>query len=62
MIIRYYLPLKAKSAAAYNEICYDEKTGTGFVVLPGQRRLRNYKNYIHPKQGINHELTNELKN
>ena len=33
MIIRYCLALQAKSAAAYNEIRFDEKTGTGFVVL-----------------------------
>ena len=62
MIIRYCLALQAKSAAAYNEIRYDEKTGTGFVVLPSQRRLRDYKNYIRPKQGFNHEIINELKN
>ena len=62
MIIRCCLALQAKPAAAYNEICYDEKTGTGFVVLPSQRRLRDYKNYIHPKQGFNHEIINVLKN
>ena len=49
MIIRYCLALQAKYAVAYNEICYDEKTGTGFVVLPSERRLRDYKNYIHSK-------------
>ena len=47
MIIRYFLALQAKSGAAYDEIHYDEKTGTGFFVLPSQRRLRDYKNYIH---------------
>ena len=62
IIIRYCLALQAKSAAAYNEIRYDEKTGTGFVALPSQRRLRDYKNYIHPKHGFNHEIINELKN
>ena len=50
MIVRYCLALQAKSAAAYNEIRFDEKTGTGFVVLPSQRRLQGYKNYIHPKK------------
>ena len=49
MIIRYCLALQAKSAAAYNEIRFNEKTGTGFVVLPSQRRLRDYKNYIPSK-------------
>ena len=62
MVIRYCLALQAKSGAPYNEIRYDEKTGTGFVVLPRQRRLRDYKNYIHPKQGFNHEIINKLKN
>ena len=62
MIIRYCLALQANSAAVYNDICYDEISGTGFVVLPSQRRLWDYKNYIHPKQGFNHEIINELKN
>ena len=61
MIIRYCLALQAKSVAD-NEIRYDEKTGTGFVVLPSQGRLQDYKNYIHPKQCFNHEIINELKN
>ena len=32
------------------------------VVLPSQRRLQDYKSYIHPKQGFNHEKIHELKN
>ena len=38
------------------------------AVLSSQRRLteynnqREYKNYIHPKQGFNHEVINELEN
>ena len=62
MIIRYCLALQEKSATACNEMRYDEKTGTGFVVLLSQRRLQDSKNYIHPKQGFNHEIINELKN
>ena len=66
MIIWHCLTLQAKSAAAYNEIRFDEKIGTGFVVLPSQRNyknyIRDYKNYIHPKQGFNHEIINESKN
>ena len=50
MIIRYCLSLASKSAAAYDNICYNEKTGTGFVILPSRcRRLRYYKNYIRPQ-------------
>ena len=62
MIIQYFLALKAKSAAVDNEIRYDEKTGTGFVVLPTQRKLRDYKNYVHPKRCFNHEIINKLRN
>ena len=62
VIVWYCLALQAKSAAAYNEIRYDEKSGNGFVELPSQRRLQDYINYIHPKQGCNHEILNELKN
>ena len=43
MIRRYCLALQAKSAAEYNEICYDGKTRTGLVVLPSQRRLQDCK-------------------
>ena len=62
MIIIYCLALQANSAAVYNDICCDEKTGTGFVVLPSQRKRWDYENYIHPKQGFNYEIKNELKN
>ena len=39
---------------------YDQKTGTGFLILPSQRRLRDYRNYIRPKRGFNHEIIDEL--
>ena len=61
MIIRYCLSLASKSPAAYDDIRYDEKSGTGFVVLPSRRRLRDYKNYIHPQRGFNKDIVNELK-
>ena len=38
-IIHYCLSLASKSASAYEDIRYNEKTGTGFLVLPSQRRL-----------------------
>ena len=60
MIIRYCLGLVAKSPAAYEEIRFNEKTDSGFVVLPRQRRLRDYKNYIRPQRGFNHDIVNEL--
>ena len=52
MIIRYCLGLAAKSPTVYDEIRYDEKNKSGFLVLPSRRRLRDYKNYIRPKQGF----------
>ena len=61
MIIRYCLNLAAKSSAAYEEIRYDEKLGTGFLVLPSQRRLRDYRNYIKPERGFNKNIISELK-
>lgn len=48
MIIRYCLGLVAKSSSAYDQMRYDEKSGTGFLVLPSRRRLRDYKKYIRP--------------
>ena len=61
MIIRYCLALAAKSPGAYEDIRYNEKTGTGFLILPSQRRLRDYKNYIHAQRGFNPEIVDELK-
>ena len=62
MIIRYCLSLASISAAAYDDICYNEKTGAGFVILPSHRRrcLRDYKNYIRSQRGFNKDIVNEL--
>ena len=60
MIIRYCLSLASKSAAAYDDIRYNEKTRTGFVILTSSRRLRDYKNYIRPQRGFNKDIVNEL--
>ena len=62
MIIRYCLGLAAKSSSVYDEIWYDEKTNSGFVILPGRRCLRDHKNYIRPQQGFNKDVINEIKN
>nr|XP_047126023.1 uncharacterized protein LOC124807751 [Hydra vulgaris] len=48
MIIRYCLSLCATFPSAYEDIRFDKKSGTGFLVLPSRRRLRDYKNCIHP--------------
>ena len=60
MIIRYCLALYAKSPSFYEDIRYNEKTGTGFLILPSQRRLRDYKNYIRPQRGFNKHIIHEL--
>ena len=60
-IIRYCLALHSKSSSAYDQIRYDEKTGTGFLILPSERRLRDYRNYIHPERGFNEKIIEELK-
>ena len=60
-IIRFCLNLASKSPAAYDELQYDEKTGSGVLVLPSKRRLRDYKNYIRPQRGFNAEIIQELK-
>ena len=59
-IIILCLGLVVKSLAAYEEIRFNEKTDSGFVILPSQRRLREYINYIRPQRGFNHETVNEL--
>ena len=62
MIIRYCLGLAAKSPAAYDEIRFDDKDNSGFVILPSRRRLRDYKNYIRPQQGFNNWDCSPVKN
>lgn len=41
-------------------IRYNQKTRTGFLILPSRRCLRDYKNYIRPKRGFNNEIISEL--
>ena len=60
-LIRFCLSLASKSASAYDELRYDKKTNTGFLILPSRRRLRDYKNYIHPQRGFNPGVIEELK-
>ena len=62
MIIRFCLSLATRSASAYDDIRYDEKSGTSILILPSRRRLRDYKNYIRPETGSNKNIINELKN
>ena len=59
MIIKFCLNLAAKSSSAYKDLQYDSTTGTGILVLPSLRTLRDYKNYIRPTRGFNPEVINE---
>ena len=53
-LIRFCLSLASKSASAYDELRYDKKTNTGFLILPSQRRLRDYK--LNINTNVNHFL------
>ena len=59
-VIKYCLSLAAKSPSTYDQMRYDEKNNSGFLILPSRRRLRDYKNYITPQRGFNKEILNEL--
>ena len=56
MIIRFCLSLAAKSPS-----CYEELRNSGVLVLPSQRRLKDYRNAIKPKRGFQPEILEELK-
>ena len=60
MTIKFCLNLAAKSSSAYKDLQYDNTTGTGILVLPSLRTLRDHKTYIRPTRGFNPELINEL--
>ena len=60
MIIKYCLSLAAKSYSAYSDLRYNSRTGSGVLILPSLRTLRDYKNYIRPKRGFNNEVVDEL--
>ena len=59
-IIKYCLSIAAKSPAAYDQLRLNSKAGTGILVLPSQRTLRDYRNYIRPKHGFNPEVIADL--
>ena len=56
MIIRFCLSLAAKSPS-----CYEELRNSGVLVLPSQRRLKDYRNAIKPKRGFQKEVIEVLK-
>ena len=60
MIIKFCLALYAKSPAAYDHHRFNEKEGTGCIILPSKRTLRDYRNYFHPKTGFNKDIVKDL--
>ena len=60
MIIKFCLNLASKSSSAYSELRYNSKTGSGMLVLPSLRTLRDYRNYIRPTRGFNAAIIDEL--
>lgn len=58
--IKFCLSIIAKSSSAYEQMRLDSKDGSGVLVLPSQRTLRNYRNYIKPQQGFNPQVIDDL--
>ena len=56
MIIRFCLSLAAKSPSAYEEL-----RNSGVLVLPSQRRLKDYRNAIKPDRGFQKGVIDILK-
>ena len=52
MIIKYCLPLAAKSSSAYSDRRYNGRTGSGVLILPSLRTLRDYKKLYSSKERI----------
>ena len=61
MVIKYCLSIAAKSPGAYEELRLNEKKGTGILVLPSKRTLRDYRNYIRPRRGFNDQVIADLQ-
>ena len=56
MIICFCLSLAAKSPS-----CYEELRNSKVLVLPSQRRLKDYRNAIRPQRGFNKEIVEGVK-
>lgn len=56
MIIMFCLSLAAKSPS-----CYEELRNSKVLILPSQRRLKNYRNAMRPQRGYQEVVVNELK-
>ena len=52
--------MAAKSSTPYEEIPLNQEKGSGLLILPSQRTVRGYRNYIRPQRGFNPDVVNEL--
>ena len=59
VIIKYCFSIAVKSSA-YSDLRYNSRTGSGVLILPNLRTLRDFKNYIRPKRGFNNVVVDEL--
>ena len=51
----------SSSILAYSDHRYNSsRTGSGVLILPSLRTLRDYKKYIRPKRRFNNEVVDEL--
>ena len=55
-LVRFCLSLAAKSPS-----CYEELRNSKVLILPSQRRLKDYRNAIRPQRGFNEQIVEELK-
>lgn len=56
MVIRFCLSLAVKSPS-----CYEELRKSKVLVLPSQRRLKDYRNAIKPQRGFQEEVIEQLR-
>ena len=62
MIIRFCLSLAAKSPSCYEELRNSKVLILpSQMILPSQRRLKDYRNAIRPQRRFNYEVIEELK-
>ena len=61
MIIKFCLAVTTKSSSAYSELRYDSQKGSGVLLSPSLRILRDYRNYIRPTRGFNPKVVRDLK-
>ena len=55
MLLRFAMAIHSQSAAAYRTL-----RDTGVLKLPGESTLRDYSNAIHPEEGFNDDVIEEV--